>query len=113
MSQNLTSSRIRGVTVELKEEFQRKLREEEIKWSQKSRCKWLKKDDKNTRFFHGMASSRRRSSRISSIMDGQIRLEKKEEIIKHKEEYFAALYTDEGWERPYLDNMAFDSIGDH
>lgn len=44
-------------------------------------------------------------------MDGQRRLENKEEIINHIEDYFASLYADEGWERPSLDNIAFDVIG--
>ena len=64
------------------------------------------------RFFHGLASSIKRANMISSIMEGHNRLEKKEEIIKHIEDYFASLYTDEGWERPTLDNMEFDVIGE-
>eukprot|EP00268_Persea_americana_P047198 TRINITY_DN49018_c0_g1_i1.p1 TRINITY_DN49018_c0_g1~~TRINITY_DN49018_c0_g1_i1.p1 ORF type:complete len:119 (+),score=17.63 TRINITY_DN49018_c0_g1_i1:243-599(+) len=83
------------------EEFHKKLREEEIRWRQRARCNWLKEGDKNTRFFHGLASSRRRTNRISSIMEGQNRLEKKKEIIKHITDYFASLYTNEGWERPH------------
>ena len=49
---------------DLKEEFQRKLTEE-IKWRQRSRCKCQKESDKNTRFFLGMASSRRRANILS------------------------------------------------
>ena len=95
------------------EEFQRKLREEEIKWIQRSRCKWSKEGDKNTRFFHEMASLRQRTNRIYLIIDWQRGLEKKEEIISHIEDFFRSLYADESWERPTLDNMAFDSMGDH
>ena len=58
-----------------------------------------------------MASSRRKANRISSILDGQGRLEKKGEIIDHIEGYFASLYVDEGLERPTLGNMAFDGLG--
>ena len=44
-------------------------------------------------------------------MDGQRQRENKEEIINKKEDYFASLYADEGWERPSLYNIAFDVIG--
>ena len=54
----------------LKEDLCRKVREEEIKWKQRSRCKWLK-GDKNTKLFHGMASARRRKNIILSLMDGR------------------------------------------
>ena len=98
--------------LDLKEELQRNLRKEEIRWKQRSRCNWLKEGDKNTKFFHGMASSKRRANRIVSIMDGRKRLEKKEEIKSHIIEYFQSLYTDGGWERPHLGNIAFEVIGE-
>eukprot|EP00268_Persea_americana_P025519 TRINITY_DN24876_c0_g1_i1.p1 TRINITY_DN24876_c0_g1~~TRINITY_DN24876_c0_g1_i1.p1 ORF type:complete len:195 (+),score=47.76 TRINITY_DN24876_c0_g1_i1:421-1005(+) len=96
----------------LREEFHRKPREEEIRWKQRLRCNWLKQGDKNTKFFQGMASSRRRVNRISSIMDGEKRLEKKDEIINHVKDYFYSLYADEGWERSSLENLAFEVIGE-
>lgn len=70
----------------------------------------MKEGDKNTKFFHGMASSRRRRNRISAIMDGDNRLGHKEEIMKHLTGYFASLYAEERWDRPSLDNMGFDVI---
>lgn len=42
----------------------------EHKWRQRSRCQWLSLGDKNTRFFHAMASARLRKNRVLSIDDG-------------------------------------------
>ena len=44
------------IKLNLKEEFHIKIREEEIKWRQRSRCRWLKEGDKNTKFFLGIVS---------------------------------------------------------
>lgn len=40
------------------------------------------------------------------------RLDNREDIIKHVEDYFISLYEREAWDRPLLDNLAFGMIGD-
>lgn len=95
----------------LKIEFARKVREEEIEWKQRSRYRWLNDGDKNTRFFHGIALARRRSNRICYLWDGEERLEKREDIIHHIEDFFSTLYFKEVEERPLLDNLGFNYIG--
>lgn len=89
----------------LREEFQRKVREEEIKWRQRLSCKWLKEGDKNMKFCHGLAYARKRKNRILTTMDGEKRLEGKDESNKHTEDHFSSLYSQEVKERPSLDNM--------
>lgn len=45
----------------------------EIKWSQRSHCRWLKEGDNNTRYFHSNASARmRRNMVISSQHEGTL-----------------------------------------
>lgn len=65
-----------------------------------------------TQFFQGVASSRKRINRIFSLVDWERRLESKEEIVKHNEEYFVSLYSKDLWERSSLDNLEFGKIGD-
>ena len=36
------------------------LAQEEIMWLQRSRCNWYNEGDKNTRYFHSMANSRKK-----------------------------------------------------
>lgn len=88
----------------LKEEFLHKVREDEIKLRQRSRCKWLKEGDKNTKFFHGMASA------TPIVVNNEVRLEKNEDIIKHIQDYFLALYSKE-WDRHSLNNLPFEVSG--
>lgn len=58
-----------------------------------------------------MASSKRRSNRITYLIDREARLDNEEGIIKHIEDYFVKLYRNDPWATPRLDNMEFDCIG--
>ncbi|MGV7343336.1 hypothetical protein PJI17_32070, partial [Mycobacterium kansasii] len=43
------------------------LKEEEIKWHQRSRPLWFKEGDKNTQFFHSIANVRARTNHMSRV----------------------------------------------
>lgn len=48
-------------------EFKEVSNNEEIAWRQRSRMQWLRKGDKNTEFFHGMALSHKRFNSIDKL----------------------------------------------
>lgn len=49
----------------------------EERWRQRSRCNWLSLGDRNTRFFHSMASTRLRRNLVLTITDGELVLSDK------------------------------------
>ena len=53
---------------------------EEISWTQKSRFLFVKEGDNNTRFFHQVANSHRRSNHIQGIELDGVLYEDKEEM---------------------------------
>eukprot|EP00253_Pinus_taeda_P002472 PITA_02472 len=56
---------------ELERKKQNILKEEEALWRLKSQVIWLKEGDRNTKFFHWYANSRRERNAIWKISDGQ------------------------------------------
>ena len=65
-------------------------------WKQRAKQFWLTTGDANTRYFHSMASFRRRGNRISRLKDdSEVWRDNEEDVEKMMLDYFQALYMSE------------------
>jgi hypothetical protein len=66
----------------------------DMQWRQHAKMEWLKSGDRNTRFFHACASSRRKRNYICSITDVHGRYwETEEEVQGAFVHYFQSIFT--------------------
>lgn len=98
---------LRGI---LKMDFQKESLKEEVFWRQRSRINWLKEGDRNTKFFHKVASDRKFHNQIKGLMIDSNWVEDREVIKLEIPNYFAHLYKEDCAFRPYLDGLEFDFI---
>lgn len=71
------------------------LRRKEVYWAQNSRARWLKEGDKNTRYFHTIATMRRRRNNIESLsINGSI-INNPSEIKQEAVNYFKQIFKEE------------------
>lgn len=56
-----------------KQEYAKIVGLEEMKWKQKTKIKWLQEGDNNTKFFHHIASSKRNTNYIYSLLDDRVK----------------------------------------
>jgi hypothetical protein len=54
---------------QLSQEWETRCKQEEIMWRHKSRVRWLKEGDKNTKFFHKLTIARKTHNKILKIHD--------------------------------------------
>ncbi|OMO50707.1 hypothetical protein CCACVL1_30311 [Corchorus capsularis] len=91
---NVNDEELRNeIIVKLKSELWKLYRVEELEWQQKSRLRWNKEGDRNTRFFHLMASSRNRTNAIKSLIHEGLLIEEPEEIKEVVADYFEGHYN--------------------
>lgn len=84
---------------------------EEIYWSQKTKCKWLKECDENTKFFHRMASGKNWKNLITRMeIEGEI-VEVLERIKEEAIRYYSTLYSKKDGNRLFIDNLFSTSLG--
>ena len=95
----------------LQNSFQKTVIGEEVKWTQRSRVKWIMVGDKHSKFFHSFDSFRTRTNKIIIFMDGDRHLEDENSISKHIIQFFKALYSKDSWNRPTLDHLPFNVLG--
>ena len=89
---------------------------EEISWRKKSKALWLRKGDKNTKFFHHLANSNRRYNSISTLsINGELSTDPdaiSDAISDHITLFYNWLFTEEESQRPLLDGLDFSMISD-
>ncbi|KAL0283420.1 UNVERIFIED_CONTAM: hypothetical protein Sradi_7230400 [Sesamum radiatum] len=69
---------------------------EECYWRQKSACKWLSEEKKNTKYFHSLVKKKRKNSHIHQIQHNDVILSSRETLQQSVVEYFTRAFTDEG-----------------
>lgn len=74
---------------------------------QKSRHKWIKEGDLNSRFFHGMLNMRRRRNNIVALVTGSGRVKKVHLVKAAAKEHFEARFSEQRGIRPTLERVDF------
>jgi hypothetical protein len=78
----------------LRKELNMLLGKEEKFWRQRSRISWLSQGDRNTKYFHGRATQRRRRNSVYRLCDERGSWhESNEEIAEIMLEYYKTLFT--------------------
>ena len=86
------------------------IKRKEMYWAQNSRITWLKEGDRNTKFFHAIASNKRRKNSISSIeIEGQA-VEDPYLIKKEATVFFKGIFKEEHNNRPTFENLNFTQV---
>ncbi|WCJ39421.1 hypothetical protein M5689_020411 [Euphorbia peplus] len=79
---------------EIESQLIRLQEKEEIKWHQRSRISWLKEGDRNTKFFHNKASTRRKINSLTMLKnEAGIWCEDEQEIESIVTKYYNSLFT--------------------
>jgi len=78
-----------------KEDLNRILAREESIIRQKSRVKWLKEGDRNTRFFHAHLRVRRATNKVRRVCEGATIIEEEGEIRERFRNFFANLFAND------------------
>ena len=103
----------------LENDFSTIQRREELMWQQRSKVKWLREGDNNTKYFHKIASGRKRRNCLVSIKDRDKRHVGQVAISQHVINYFKTIFSGQPqWELkvdwtkifPALSGICFDDL---
>ena len=72
----------------------------------------MKEGDNNTRFFHRVANSHKRTNHIQGIEVNDVLYEDKEEVQSKVVHFYQSLYTESDSWHPSMDGLEFSSIGE-
>ncbi|GKV50623.1 hypothetical protein SLEP1_g57323 [Rubroshorea leprosula] len=88
------------------------IRKRELIWKQKSRNKWVREGDANTRFFHIVAIGRRAHNNIAGLMCEGVWCEEPDAVKNESAKYFRKLFQGDSWNRPKPADLKFQQISE-
>lgn len=101
--ENIDSAYLILLEQELQRDYNAILREEEYLWYQKSREKWVRFGDRNTKFFHTQTIVRRRRNHINGLLLDDGSWCKEDDRLKEEAlAYFHSLFCPPVVDSPYL-----------
>lgn len=78
--------------------------------AQRTRSKWLKEGDSNSRFFHASINKRSRDNTIHGFQIGGSWVEEVGSVKQEVHNHFKSLFNEVKWPRSCLDGVAFNKI---
>lgn len=94
----------------LNSELWQLLKRKECLAAQKSRSKWIKEGDTNSKFFHATLKSRRLRNEIQGFLIGDQWIEDVNSVKEEAHNYFSKQFSCPTWERPSLEGITFKQI---
>ncbi|XP_068651208.1 uncharacterized protein [Aristolochia californica] len=91
-------------------EYRTFLHSDSVRWKQRSRFRWMAEGDGNTKFFHSIASARRRTNRITALCNGDQVVTDSASISNLLVKYFSELYSEVCFRRPNIHQLDFERI---
>lgn len=86
------------------------LKRKETFWAQNSRAKWLKDGDKNTKYFHILASIRKRKNSLNSVFSNGKLIIDPAGIHKEAVSYFKGIFKESHRSRPTIEGLSFRKL---
>ncbi|GAU32122.1 hypothetical protein TSUD_218730 [Trifolium subterraneum] len=96
----------------LNKEFWRQLHLKESLLKQKSRMRWVKEGDSNSRYFHESIKSIRRRNHLVALKDGEQRVQGVEEVKVFVKNFFDNNFRESLEDIPNLNGVQFQSLTD-
>ena len=86
------------------------LKRKELFWAQNSRSQWVKEGDRNTKYFHTIASLRKRKNSISSLTINGIVIDDPAGLREEAVRFFSNSFKEEYSCRPTFEGLAFNKL---
>jgi hypothetical protein len=94
------------------EDLWRILKAKDALLAQRSRSRWLKEGDANSKFFHKCIKLRKSMNSIKALKENDGWVASPFEVRRKVVNYFTNHFADDRWERPKLDGVVFGSLSD-